>query len=774
MSFLFGGSSKQQAPASVQTVSQTTEFPTEVQPFITDVLEKAKAQQEGREFELFEGPRIAPFTTEEETAFTGIEGLAQAGLGSYPDMASSAFYAQQAQDAAEQGLRQMEAADVARLTNPFQQNVIDLEKEEAIRQFEGTTLPQIGAQAAGAGGFGGSRQAILEAEAQRNLQQQLGDIQSRGLRDAYDLAARQFEAERGRQAQGAGQFAGFAQTFPGQAMRELGALQSVGEQRKAVDQRALDIALSDFLTEQEFPTRQLQEYQSLIRGFPIQPNIFRQEVQSLPAVPLSQQLLGLGAAGAGIAGQLGAFNRKSGGQIEGGLSSLEKHQDVESSRTLGDMTVEDIMYEIRGGEFPSELIEKADRYLETIPGYKGGKDRSSASYASALRDMMTAGQLDRAQVIPQGRVDIPDRDRNEQPVVAEEVSVTETEVPTREDIQSLLEMSFRAPTSSPLPAKKEEKLSITDTTDGGGTGGSPLVTPPLTAQGLLDKRLSNIEDLKTFMEEYSQPSAEEVKFRELITTRLEGLDEKKQKDIDNARLGFFKTLTDVGMRLGGKFDPQAGGLLGQIASAGADVKVGDQIAAVSETITDIGKESDNLQLKLTEAAAGLGAQDRKAVLGNKLAVAKLENDAYDTMVDYLADLAAAQGIDLQGTFSLRFDNLKTQLGESGHNVAILNSKQQKRLHDLYGEAVGEAITELQETAQTRPGRTIFGPEMDTLVLKKVIMKINKEPGFEKVRSTFDKGKEPKGEEPKNEGTGSSGKEAIRAQVTQQQNKPKNQ
>ena len=63
MSFLFGGSSKQQAPASVQTVSQTSEFPTEVKPFITDVLEKAKAQQEGREFELFEGPRIAPFTT---------------------------------------------------------------------------------------------------------------------------------------------------------------------------------------------------------------------------------------------------------------------------------------------------------------------------------------------------------------------------------------------------------------------------------------------------------------------------------------------------------------------------------------------------------------------------------------------------------------------------------------------------------------------------------------------------------------------------------------
>ena len=150
MSFLFGGGSKQAAPASVQTVSQTSEFPTEVKPFITDILEKSQAQQEGREFELFEGPRIAPFSQEEETAFTGVQGIQQAGLGSYPGLASSAFYAQQAQDAAEQGLKEFNVTDAQRLTNPFQQQVIDIEKDEAIRQFEGTTLPQIGAQAAGA------------------------------------------------------------------------------------------------------------------------------------------------------------------------------------------------------------------------------------------------------------------------------------------------------------------------------------------------------------------------------------------------------------------------------------------------------------------------------------------------------------------------------------------------------------------------------------------------------------------------------------------------
>ena len=339
MSFLFGGG-KDPAPATVQTVSQTSEFPTEVKPFISDVLEKAQAQQEGREFEKFEGPRIAGFTPEQEQAFSGIGGIAQAGLGAYPDLASSAFYATQAQQAAEEGLRGFDIDQAQRLMDPFQQAVTDIEKREAIRQFEGTTLPQIGAQAVGAGGFGGSRQAILEGEAQRNLQQQLGDIQAKGLRDAYQTAGRQFEAERARQQAGAGQFGQFAQAFPGQALKELGAVQAVGETKETKDQRALDIALSDFLTEQEFPTRQLQEYQSLIRGFPISPNIFREDVTSVPSPPLSQQLLGLAGTGIQAAslgnlfgaggGRVGSLpvRMQSGGQIRGGLSSLERHQDI--------------------------------------------------------------------------------------------------------------------------------------------------------------------------------------------------------------------------------------------------------------------------------------------------------------------------------------------------------------------------------------------------------------------------------------------------------------
>jgi hypothetical protein len=74
------------------------------------------------------------------------------------------------------------------------QNVVDIQKREAQRQsaIQGT---QQQAQAVGAGAFGGSRDAIMRAERERNLSQQMGDIQAQGSQAAYSQAQQQFNAE---------------------------------------------------------------------------------------------------------------------------------------------------------------------------------------------------------------------------------------------------------------------------------------------------------------------------------------------------------------------------------------------------------------------------------------------------------------------------------------------------------------------------------------------------------------------------------------------------
>lgn len=93
--------------------------------------------------------------------------------------------------------------------NPYMQQVVDIQKREATRQdaMQGQAR---NAQAVAAGAYGGSRQAIVDAEAQRNLNQHLDDIQAQGSNAAYQQALGQFNTEQqmGLQAQTANQRAG--------------------------------------------------------------------------------------------------------------------------------------------------------------------------------------------------------------------------------------------------------------------------------------------------------------------------------------------------------------------------------------------------------------------------------------------------------------------------------------------------------------------------------------------------------------------------------------
>jgi hypothetical protein len=78
--------------------------------------------------------------------------------------------------------------------DPYMQNVVDIQKREAQRQ-SGIQGTQQQAQAVQAGAFGGSRDAIMRAERERNLGQQMGDIQAQGSQAAYQQAQQQFNAE---------------------------------------------------------------------------------------------------------------------------------------------------------------------------------------------------------------------------------------------------------------------------------------------------------------------------------------------------------------------------------------------------------------------------------------------------------------------------------------------------------------------------------------------------------------------------------------------------
>ena len=342
-----GGGAPPPAPAQ-QTVSQTSEFPEELKPYISNILERAKTRAEARDeagYQIFPGPRLAGFTPEQIAAQTGITGLVQQGISSDPMLASAKTYMAPAFGSTLAATQQFTPAAAQQYMSPYMQSVVDIQKREAQREGK-QAMQKLAGQAAMTQPFGGSRQAILEAEQMRNQAQLLSDIQQKGSQVAFEQAAAQFEREKARQLTGGQQLAALGELAPRLATAELGALAGVGAQKQEQAQRATDIGYQQFLEEQQYPERVLQEYSSIIRGFPLTPNVFSVTQTAVPPPNLATQAIGL--LGAGASGY------KAFASTGGGLSSLPLKKTKVVKKQYG------------GGLLGLSDIEEPDMY-EYIP-----------------------------------------------------------------------------------------------------------------------------------------------------------------------------------------------------------------------------------------------------------------------------------------------------------------------------------------------------------------------------------------------------------------------
>ena len=316
-----GGGQQQAAPPAQQSVTQTSEFPTELKPFISDVLGEGKAEfqrEKGEGFQAFPGPQIAQFTPEQQAAFAA--GREQfTGLAGTP-LAEAATYYQPALAATALGTAEIGTEDIQRRMDPFLQNVVDIAKREA-RTDEDIARQQRAAQAvAGQGFLGGTRPAFVEAQAGQDLAERLGDIQARGLSASFQQAQQAAEQQRAREMTGGRQFAALGDTTGARARGDIAGLAGIGETQQQRSQQALDIAQREFEQEKAFPQTALQRYASLIRGFPLQATQQRFSTQTVPTPSLAQTLVGGLGTGAGLYGAFGGFNPRA----EGGLVALQQ------------------------------------------------------------------------------------------------------------------------------------------------------------------------------------------------------------------------------------------------------------------------------------------------------------------------------------------------------------------------------------------------------------------------------------------------------------------
>ena len=337
-----GGGGQQQA--SDQTVKQ--DLPDWAVPYAQEVLGKGSALSNAP-YQAYQGERQAQFTPLQQRAFAGATSMApSAATGQAVDKALNTSYDPYATG--------QFGAQASQYMDPYMQNVVNIQQREAQRQADiaGT---QRGAQAVGAGAFGGSRQAIMDAEAARNLATQKGDIQARGLQDAYSRGQTQFNTENQLREQSRQYGAGLglqglqtALTGAGQQFQQgmdVNKLQAgYGTQQQQQVQNQLTQQYEDFLAQKKFPYQQLEFQSNLLRGTPSgsTSTLYSQNPSTV------QQLgaLGMGAYGMSKLMAEGGMAYADGGSVDSPdnvqrivsrLSDQQLQQAAQAAQARGDM-----------------------------------------------------------------------------------------------------------------------------------------------------------------------------------------------------------------------------------------------------------------------------------------------------------------------------------------------------------------------------------------------------------------------------------------------------
>lgn len=307
--------------------TSVSELPEWAKPYAKDTLAKAAALTDINQnpYQQYKGERIAGFQPMQQQAFESAANMRpseQLGLGTSLAGAAGLGALGTNYRAGRFSGGQFGNREAAQYMSPYIEQAMQPQLREAERASD-IQAQQQRAQAVGAGAFGGSRQAIVEAERLRNLGQQQGDIRARGYQTAYEQAANQYNQDMARRMQAqqlgeqsrqygaslgmqglqtalqsAGQLGQLGQTQYGQQTGIIGLQGQMGAQQQQQAQRPLDMAYQDFLNQQNYPYKQLGFMSDMVRGLPLG----QQSTSNVYSAPpsLMGQLGGLGMGAYGL------------------------------------------------------------------------------------------------------------------------------------------------------------------------------------------------------------------------------------------------------------------------------------------------------------------------------------------------------------------------------------------------------------------------------------------------------------------------------------------
>lgn len=304
---------------ATQTVIQEARLPKFQEDFLANIFTSAKNLADDGTMP-FAPSKLADLSQGQQQAITS----ALQGVGSFQP------FLQQGAEAIGQGIGQLGTAqqyvagagfsptDFQQFMDPFTEEVIAATQADIARQGR-MQQNQLGASAAGAGAFGGSRQAIAQGEINRNILDQQArtgaQLRSQGFAQAQNLAQQaaqqqlkqaQLTGQLGQTVAGLGtQTAALGQLGQQMGVQDINTLLGIGGLQQGQAQKQLDIEKQNILAEEALPFQKIGFLSDIFKGVPSLQQTAT--TTSMPRPSTSSQLLGLGIAGLGAVGQAGGF-----------------------------------------------------------------------------------------------------------------------------------------------------------------------------------------------------------------------------------------------------------------------------------------------------------------------------------------------------------------------------------------------------------------------------------------------------------------------------------
>lgn len=254
--------------------SRTSTLSPWVGDYVTTALGQGAALAD-QPYQAYTGPLTAGPSNLQQQAFAGASELA--GMGYEPTTFSAGTF---------------DTSAANKYMNPYLSAALQPQMDEARRQAQISRLADA-SRLTKAGAFGGSRQAIMESELNRNLMEKQNQLLSSGYATAYDKAMAQFNADQARQMEAEKAGEGSRQFGAQFAVSGLKNLADLGATERAIEQEGITADKTQFEQGRDWAYKMPQYKLNLLQGLPIGAQTTTTDQDALSK--LQSDIAGLGA-----------------------------------------------------------------------------------------------------------------------------------------------------------------------------------------------------------------------------------------------------------------------------------------------------------------------------------------------------------------------------------------------------------------------------------------------------------------------------------------------